>query len=165
MNLTCEDLDPLDDVDPEQLEEILSSDAFDKFAILSQSESAFIQAASNWQPTDECAAFLNSNDSDPWIIEYRDGETGTHYRAEGNVTLGDVMRAFTSYLAGNSDWRTSLHWQPVAARLEERKQAARRVLAGEAANHARLVGTIRPRKHPQAAWTVTHFREPEVSLR
>ncbi len=115
MKLTCEDLSPIDDVSREQLDEILSSDAFGKFAILSQSDSDFVQAASDWQPTNECAAFLKANDSDPWIIEYRDGTTHTHYRADGYVTLGTVMRAFASYLAGENDWRTSIKWQPVEA--------------------------------------------------
>lgn len=115
MQLTCEELDPIDAVRRDQLEEILSSDAFGKFAILSESESAFIQAGSDWQPTDECSEFLKTHDSDPWIIEFRDSETGAHHRAVGYVTLKDVIGAFTSYLDGGGSWRNDFEWKPVSA--------------------------------------------------
>jgi len=113
MIFTCEELEPLDDISPEQLNEILSSDSFGKFAILSQSDSDYIQAACDWQPTQECSEFLEEHRSDPWIIEYRDGETSAHFRAEGYVTLDAVASAFASYLCGNEKGRSSFNWQPV----------------------------------------------------
>lgn len=114
MQLTCEDLEPIDAVSGEQLDEILSSDVFEKYAILSQSESTFVQAASDWQPTDECRAFMKLNDSDPWILEDRDGDADSHFRAGGYVTLEAVIGAFKSYLRGDQKWRTDFTWKPVA---------------------------------------------------
>jgi trehalose-6-phosphatase len=113
MQLTCEDLTPIDAVTGEQLDEILSSDVFGKYTILSQSDSAFIQAASDWQPTDECRAFMKLNDSDPWILEYRDGDSDAHFRAAAYVTLAAVIRTFQSYLRGDQEWRTDFNWKPV----------------------------------------------------
>jgi hypothetical protein len=113
MNLTCEDLEPIDGVNGEQLIEILSSEVFGKYAILAESESTFIQAASDWQPTDECRDFLKANDSDPWILEYRDGDADAHYRAAVYVTLDEVIDAFQSYLRGDEKWRTDFNWECV----------------------------------------------------
>ncbi|MBS0260472.1 MAG: hypothetical protein JSS02_00840 [Planctomycetes bacterium] len=114
MTLTCEDHDPIDDVSEKQLDEILSSDVFGKFAILSNSDSAFIQAASDWQPTDECAAFLEANDSDPWLLERRDGSDDTHFRVQSYVTLDVVRAAFKAYLSGDTRWQTDFVWERVA---------------------------------------------------
>jgi hypothetical protein len=111
MQLETEDLQPIDDVTTESLREILESDAFGKFAILADSEKSFIQAASDWRPTDECAQFLKQNDSDPWILEYHDGSTDTHYRARGYRTLKDVIDAFTRYLVRDESWRSNIDWQ------------------------------------------------------
>ena len=113
MQLTTEELDPIDDVTEECLREVLNSDVFGKFAILSDSETSFIQAASDWQPTDECAQFLEQNDSDPWILEYHDGDTATHFRATGYKTLNDVIGAFTRYLVRDGSWRSNIDWQIV----------------------------------------------------
>ncbi|EMB16244.1 hypothetical protein [Rhodopirellula europaea] len=111
MQLTTEELDPIDDVTQEALREILESDVFGKFAILAESETWFIQAASDWQPTDECKQFLKQNDSDPWILEYHDGDTDTHFRANGYKTLNDVLDAFTRYLIRDDSWRSNIDWQ------------------------------------------------------
>ncbi|MEI8379175.1 MAG: hypothetical protein WCJ09_03545 [Planctomycetota bacterium] len=111
MQLTTEELEPIDDVTEDALREVLESDAFGKFAILADSESSFMQAASDWQPTDECAQFLKQNDSDPWILEYRDGVTDTHFRANGYKTLNDVISAFTRYLVRDDSWRSNIDWQ------------------------------------------------------
>ena len=111
MQLETEDLEPIDDVTNESLRKILESDVFGKFAILADSEASFIQAASDWQPTDECAQFLKQNDSDPWILEYHDGPTDTHYRANGYKTLKDVIDAFTQYLVRDESWRSNIDWQ------------------------------------------------------
>ena len=114
MQLTCEDLDPIAAVTSEQLDEVLASDVFGKYAVLSESESVFIQAASDWQPTDECRSFMKLIDSDPWILEYHVGDADAHFRAETYVTLDTVIRAFKSYLDGTEAWRTDVGWKRVA---------------------------------------------------
>ena len=58
MTLTTEDLGDLADVDTAAMDEVLASDAFGKFAILSTSEEAFIQAGNDWQPDDEMGGVL-----------------------------------------------------------------------------------------------------------
>lgn len=111
MQLTTEEFDSIDDVSEEALREILESDDFGKFAILAGSETSYIQAASDWHPTDECAQFLKQNDSDPWILEYHDGDTNTHFRASAYKTLNDVINTFTRYLVRDDSWRVNIDWQ------------------------------------------------------
>jgi hypothetical protein len=108
MTLTTEDLGNLADVDAAAMEEVLASDGFGKFAILSASEEAFIQAGNDWQPDEACRAFLQAHGSDPWVPEYREG--GRQYQAAGRVTLEQVRQAFRSYLAGGPEWRNGLVW-------------------------------------------------------
>ena len=108
MTLTTKDMGDVPDVDAAAMDEVLASDAFGKFAILSASEEAFIQAGNDWQPGEVCAAFLAAHDSDPWVLEYREG--GRQFRAAGHVTLEQVQHAFGSYLAGVSGWRTGFAW-------------------------------------------------------
>jgi hypothetical protein len=112
MTLTTEDLGEIPDVDGLTLDEVLASDGFGKFAILSVSDEAFIQAGNDWQPDAACKAFMKANDSDPWVLEYR--EAGRQFRAAAHVTLEQVRRAFRSYLAGGLEWRSGFVW----ARLE-----------------------------------------------
>jgi hypothetical protein len=47
----------------------------------------------------------------PYQLEYRDGGSDRHYRAEGEVRKGDVERAFVWYLAGDARWRTGFRWR------------------------------------------------------
>src|SRR5688500_385676 len=108
MTLTTEDLGDMPEVDAATLDEVLASDGFGKFAVLSASEEAFIQAGNDWQPGEACRAFMGSQDSDPWVLEYRGG--GRLFRAAGPVTLEQVRRAFRSYLAGGPEWRTGFAW-------------------------------------------------------
>ena len=108
MTLTTEEMGDVPDVDAASLDEVLSSDAFGKFAILSKSGKAFIQAGNDWQPGPECEAFMDAHGSDPWVLEYR--ERGRQFRAAGRVTLDQVQAAFRSYLAGGSEWRTGFAW-------------------------------------------------------
>jgi hypothetical protein len=68
-------------VDMAMLDEVLASDGFGKFAVLSASEEVFIQAANDWEPADAWRAFLAAHDSDPWVLEYREG--GRQFRAVG----------------------------------------------------------------------------------
>jgi hypothetical protein len=108
MTLTTEEMDDVPAVDAARLDEVLGSDAFGKFAVLSQSGKAFIQACSDWQPGAACEAFIDAHESDPWVLEYR--ERGRQYRAAGWVTLDQVQAAFRSYLAGGSEWRSGFAW-------------------------------------------------------
>lgn len=63
----------------------MGSDSFGKFAILSASDEAFIQAGCDWQPDPECAAFLAAHGSDPWVLEY--WEDSRQFRAAKHITL------------------------------------------------------------------------------
>jgi hypothetical protein len=58
MTLTTEDMGDVPDVDVATLDEVLGTDAFGKFAILSKAEKAFIQAGNDWQAGAECKATL-----------------------------------------------------------------------------------------------------------
>lgn len=114
MWLTTEEAGDTPDVTAADIERILPADGFGKFAILSASESSFIQAGCDWQPGDECKAFMEAHDSDPWVLEYRDGESGLQYRAIGQVTLEQVRQVFLSYLAGSRAWREIFDWREVS---------------------------------------------------
>ena len=113
MTLTTEEFGDVPDVSAADIDEILPADAFGKFVILAASEESFIQAGCDWRPTQECQAYLARHDSDPWLLEYRDGESGRQFRAAGHVTLDEVRRAFLSYLAGGGEWRQALQWEQV----------------------------------------------------
>ena len=112
MILTTEELGDIPDVSAADIDQILSADSFGKFVILSASEASFIQAGSDWQPTPECQAFLAKHDSDPWLLEYRDEQSGRQFRAARHVTLDEVRRAFLSYLGGGG-WRRAFEWKQV----------------------------------------------------
>jgi hypothetical protein len=115
MQLTTEDLDPIGKVTQEVLREILESEVFGKLAILADSPTSYMQAACDWQPTDECAQFVKQYGSDPWILEYRDGQTDAHFRANGYRTLNGVIEAFSRHLARDATWRSNIDWQIVNA--------------------------------------------------
>ncbi|AMV29077.1 hypothetical protein VT84_32075 [Gemmata sp. SH-PL17] len=108
MTFTTEDLGDVPNVTPAGMDEILATDVFGAFAILSASGEAFIQAGNDWQPDEDCRAFLDAHDSDPWLLEHR--ECGYQFRAVGHATLEQVRRAFRSYLTGGSEWRTGFAW-------------------------------------------------------
>jgi hypothetical protein len=108
LTLTTEDLGDIFNVDSPTLDEVLRQDGFGKFAILAAREVEYIQAGNDWQPGEDCCAFLQRHDSDPWLLEYREGES--QFRATGHVTLDQVRRAFLSYLAGRSEWRSWFSW-------------------------------------------------------
>jgi hypothetical protein len=112
MTLTTEALGDAPDLSAEALDELLTSDAFGNFAILNASDEQFIQAGNDWQPGAACTDFVETHDSDPWVLEYR--EDGRQFRAEGQVTLEQVRQAFQSYLVGGSEWRSGLTWGEMA---------------------------------------------------
>jgi len=108
MILTTEEFGDLPDVDAASLDHILAEDAFGKFAILSASGTGFIQIGNDWRPGAESQAFLMAHDSDPWLLEYREGSQ--LHQASGQVTLDQARQAFMSYLAGTSSWRSQFSW-------------------------------------------------------
>lgn len=111
MQLTTDEFEAVDAVTSDVLREILESDVFGKFAVLAETEAAFIQAACAWEPTEECRQFLRQYDSDPWLLEYHDGETDMHYRARGYFTLSAVIEIFTHYLEHDDSWRRNVDWR------------------------------------------------------
>jgi len=108
MTLTTEELGDVAAVTATALDEVLSGDAFGKFAILTASEGVFLQAGNEWNPGEECRRFLEQHRSDPWVLEHREG--GKLYRAAGHVTLDQVRQVFLRYLGGG-DWRSEFVWQ------------------------------------------------------
>jgi hypothetical protein len=110
MTLSTEDAGDISDVTGPDIDRVLSDDDFGSFAILFASESDFIQAGNDWQPGEACRQFQEQHDSDPWVLEYRDGAAGKQFRAAGPVPLDRVRGAFRSYLSGTADWRTGFDW-------------------------------------------------------
>lgn len=108
MTLTTDELHAFPDVDVATLDRVLEADAFGEFAILAVAQEEYIQAANDWNASDECAKFDQANGSEPWLLEYREG--GQHYRASGHVTLEQVRQAFRSYLLGDGAWRSEFTW-------------------------------------------------------
>jgi hypothetical protein len=114
MMMITEELGETQNVSAADIDRILATDSFGKFAVLSASDSVFMQAGNDWQPSPECDAFLKRTGSDPWVLEYRDGESGTQYRALGQLTLEQVRLAFLSYLASSKDWHQAHTWNELA---------------------------------------------------
>ena len=110
MLLATEDLGEFPDVTAEAMDELLATDGFGKFAILSKSDTVFIQTACEWEPGPTSQTFLEKHDSDPWILQYRD-ESGKQYQAKGQLTLKQVRQAFASYHAGKKTWQTTCEWE------------------------------------------------------
>jgi hypothetical protein len=113
MWLTTEEAGDVPEVTAEDIERILPDDAFGKFVILSASETSFIKAGCDWRPGQWCQTLLREDEADPWLLEYRDGESGRQYRAVGHVTLDQVRQAFLSYLSGGRAWREMFDWREV----------------------------------------------------
>jgi hypothetical protein len=116
MKLTTEELPVIEAVTEADIERIFADEVFGKFVILSASEDSFIQAASVWSPTKECAAFLQSTGSDPYCLEFRDGALGRLFSAHQEVTLTSVKSAFLDYLRGRTSWRDHFEWVEVQSR-------------------------------------------------
>jgi hypothetical protein len=47
----------------------------------------------------------------PYKLEYREGDAEHHFQAAGELRRADLLRAFSSYLAGDNRWRTEFTWQ------------------------------------------------------
>lgn len=59
-------------------------------------------------------------ESEPFILEYRDGRESEHYQCEKRVSRSELESALISYLSGNSSWKTQFQWQKV--QLQEQKK-------------------------------------------
>jgi hypothetical protein len=110
MRLTTEALEEIEDIQPADLLQVFDEEGFGNFAVLSASDSEFIQAASAWSPTRECEVFLEQHHSDPWVLEYHDKEGRLPLRANGLFSLTQVTQAFVSYLQGGTEWRSGKEW-------------------------------------------------------
>jgi hypothetical protein len=74
----------------------------DSFLILSKDEMSYIQTC---------------RESDGhYILEYQEGSLADHYEcADEMLNFQKVSMAFTSYLNGTDEWKTSLMWQPLGS--------------------------------------------------
>jgi len=70
------------------------------FAVLSEFDARFIQAA--------------GNDMEGFALEYQDGGLNHHYRcANEQLTVDQVIRAFQLYLTKDLRWLTEFEWELV----------------------------------------------------
>lgn len=111
MTLTTEARGEFSGIDATALDEMLRSEEFGEFAILSVAEHSYIQTANCWQPGERCRQFIETNNSDPWVLEYHEGDQ--HFQVEESVTLEQVRLAFGSYLSGEGEWKRQLSWSPL----------------------------------------------------
>lgn len=71
----------------------------DSFAILAKAPQVYIQTS--------------GDASGGFILEYRDGSEEEHYSCSNfELSAGEVIRAFQSYLADDGIWKTEFEWQP-----------------------------------------------------
>lgn len=86
----------------------------DSFLILSKDEMSYIQTC---------------RESDGhYVLEYQEGSLAEHYEcADEMLNFQKVSMAFTSYLNGTDEWKTSLAWQPLGSSSESGNGAARPV--------------------------------------
>ena len=74
----------------------------DSFLILSKDEMNYIQTC---------------RESDGhYILEYQEGSLAEHYEcADEMLNFQKVSMAFTSYLNGTDEWKTSFRWEPLGS--------------------------------------------------
>jgi hypothetical protein len=71
-------------------------------------------------------AFVILNDVDPetyvqaagtvgeeFLVEYRDGRAGDHYRGDRRLSADDLVALLAAYLRRAPDWRASIAWHRV----------------------------------------------------
>ena len=46
-----------------------------------------------------------------YVLEYQEGTTYEHYRAEETVSQEQVLTAFYKYLRGDESWREDFEWE------------------------------------------------------
>jgi hypothetical protein len=77
----------------------------DSFLILSKDDMSYIQAC--------------KTSDGHYVLEYQEGSLAEHYEcADGMLNFQKVSMAFTSYLNGTDEWKTSLMWQPLGSSSE-----------------------------------------------
>lgn len=86
----------------------------DSFLILSKDEISYIQTC--------------KTSDGHYVLEYQEGSLAVHYECADEVlNFQKVLMAFTSYLNGTDEWKTSLAWQPLGSSSESSNGAARPV--------------------------------------
>ena len=108
MTLKTDDQGEIPDVDAATLDGVLAADAFGTFAVLFVSETEFMQAGRDCGPNEQCQMFLQTHGSDPWLLEYREGDQ--HYGVAGWVSLARVREVFRAYLCSADGWRSVFEW-------------------------------------------------------
>jgi hypothetical protein len=74
----------------------------DSFLILSKDEMSYIQTC--------------KTSDGRYVLEYQEGSLAEHYECtDGMLNFQKVSMAFTSYLKGSDEWKTSLMWQPLGS--------------------------------------------------
>ncbi len=56
--------------------------------------------------------------SSGFIVEYRDGGPGDHYRADGLVSAVDLVVLFLAYWRREREWKSLIGWHRVRVDLE-----------------------------------------------
>lgn len=103
---------PLDEALITHSLQALSGDE-DSFLILSKDEMSYIQTC--------------KTSDGHYVLEYQEGSLEAHYEcADEMLNFQKVSMAFTSYLNGTNEWKTSLAWQPLGS-SESSNGAARPV--------------------------------------
>ncbi len=67
-----------------------------EYIILSSSPQHYIQAG---------------GESEPFVLEHRDGSACEHYQCKKDVSKKDLEIALVSYLSGDSIWKTQFDWK------------------------------------------------------
>ena len=97
MKLTIEPAEVFSDVTAAQILRYVSAAGF---AILEISDGTYMQCA----PAE--------NGEDDFFLEYQTETLDQHFQATDHpISLARVHSAFTSYLAGNSQWQTDFVWE------------------------------------------------------
>ncbi len=95
---------PLDEALITSSLQALNSDD-DSFLILSKDEMSYIQTC--------------KTSDGRYVLEYQEGSLEEHYEcADEMLNFQKVLMAFTSYLNGADEWKTSLRWQPLGSSSE-----------------------------------------------
>jgi hypothetical protein len=72
------------------------TDIDEAFIILSDGDETYVQAAGTV--------------SDEFIVEYRSGGAGEHYRGDRCVSADDLVSLLVEYLRRTPDWSSALTW-------------------------------------------------------
>jgi hypothetical protein len=46
-------------------------------------------------------------------LEYQEADIRHHYRAKGDFTADQIVKAFVAYSAGTEDWKKTVEWAPI----------------------------------------------------